>query len=42
MKPSYEIVVQGANLRLTEGFFGMANVTLIRCPEGPILVDTSS
>ena len=40
MNPSYEIIVHGNSLRLKEGFLGLANVTLIRSSEGPILVDT--
>ena len=40
MNPSYEIIVRGNSLRLKEGFLGLANVTLIRSSEGPILVDT--
>ena len=40
MDLSYEIIVQGNNLKLRDGFLGLANVTLVRAPSGPILVDT--
>jgi len=40
MKPDYEIIVHGNNLRLRDGFLGLANVTLIRGAAGPMLVDT--
>jgi len=38
--PTYEIVVQGNNLRLKDDFLGMSNVTLVRSEEGPLLFDT--
>lgn len=37
--PDYEIIVKGNNLRLREGFLGLANLTLIRTAEGPLLFD---
>jgi glyoxylase-like metal-dependent hydrolase (beta-lactamase superfamily II) len=40
MKPTYEILVQGNNLRLKNDFLGVANVTLIRAKAGLILFDT--
>lgn len=40
MSPTYEIVVQGNNLRLKDDFLGMSNVTLIGSDDGPILFDT--
>ena len=40
MNPDYEIIVQGNNLRLRDGFLGLANVTLIGGAAGPMLVDT--
>jgi N-acyl homoserine lactone hydrolase len=40
MNPTYEILVQGNNLRLKDDFLGIANVTLIRAREGLILFDT--
>lgn len=40
MRPGYEIIVQGNNLRLRDGFLGLANVTLIHGAAGPMLVDT--
>jgi N-acyl homoserine lactone hydrolase len=40
MKPTYEILVQGNNLRLKNDFLGIANVTLIRGKDGLILFDT--
>jgi N-acyl homoserine lactone hydrolase len=39
MSIDYAIVVPGNNLRLEEGFLGLANATLVFCPEGPILFD---
>lgn len=36
---SYQVIVKGNNLKLREGFLGLANVTLIRTPEGPWLFD---
>jgi len=35
----YDIIVQGNNLRLKEGFLGLANSTLVLYPEGPLLFD---
>lgn len=40
MHPDYDIIVHGNNLRLRDGFLGLANVTLIRGAAGPMLVDT--
>nr|MDJ0624520.1 MBL fold metallo-hydrolase [Desulfocapsaceae bacterium] len=40
MKLEYDIIVQGNNLKLANGFLGISNVTLIKCSGGPILVDT--
>lgn len=37
--PDYEIIVKGNNLRLREGFLGLANLTLVRTSEGPLLFD---
>ena len=39
MAVDYEIIVQGNNLRLQNGFLGLANATLITCDSGPILFD---
>lgn len=40
MKPTYEIVVRGNNLRLKHDFLGMSNVTLINGSAGWLLFDT--
>lgn len=40
MRPRYEIVVRGNNLRLKDDFLGMSNVTLIECAAGWLLFDT--
>lgn len=40
MKPTYDLLVQGNNLRLKDDFLGMSNVTLIGGKSGPILFDT--
>jgi glyoxylase-like metal-dependent hydrolase (beta-lactamase superfamily II) len=40
MKPSYELLVRGNNLRLRDDFLGIANITLIRGEHGLILFDT--
>ena len=40
MSLGYEIIVHGNSLRLKDDFLGMANVTLIRAPSGPMLFDT--
>ena len=40
MSPTYEILVQGNNLRLKNDFLGIANVTLIRSHDGLMLFDT--
>lgn len=40
MKPKYEIIVRGNNLRLKDDFLGMSNVTLIQIPAGWVLFDT--
>jgi glyoxylase-like metal-dependent hydrolase (beta-lactamase superfamily II) len=37
---SYDIIVRGNNLRLRDGFLGLANVTLIRTAIGLMLFDT--
>ena len=37
--PDYEIIVKGNNLRLREGFLGLANLTLVETAEGPLLFD---
>src|SRR2546428_2690226 len=39
MSVEYEIIVPGNNLRLRDGFLGMANISLIHTSEGPMLVD---
>ena len=39
MSVEYEIVVQGNNLALREGFLALANATLITCADGPLLFD---
>ena len=39
MTINYKIIVHGNNLRLREGFLGLANATLITCNEGPLLFD---
>ena len=39
MTINYKIIVHGYNLRLREGFLGLANATLITCDEGPLLFD---
>ncbi len=38
-KPTYDIIVKGNNLRLTDGYLGMTNLTLIKSNDGYILVD---
>jgi len=40
MNPTYEILVQGNNLRLKNDFLGIANITLIRSRSGLTLFDT--
>ncbi len=35
----YRIVVKGNNLRLKNGFLGLANATLVLCDDGPLLFD---
>jgi N-acyl homoserine lactone hydrolase len=40
VKPRYEIIVQGNNLRLKDDFLGMSNVTLVETAEGYLLFDT--
>lgn len=40
MKPTYEVIVQGNNLRLKDDFLGMSSVVLIRNGSDPILFDT--
>jgi glyoxylase-like metal-dependent hydrolase (beta-lactamase superfamily II) len=40
MKPTYDLLVRGNNLRLKDDFLGMSNVTLLRGRSGPILFDT--
>jgi glyoxylase-like metal-dependent hydrolase (beta-lactamase superfamily II) len=39
MSVDYQIVVKGNNLRLGEGFLGLANLTLIHTQAGPMLFD---
>lgn len=39
MTADYEILLQGNNLRLREGFLGLANVSLIHTAQGPMLFD---
>ena len=39
MSVDYDIVVKGNNLRLDEGFLGLANLTLIHTDEGPMIFD---
>ena len=39
MAVDYDIVVKGNNLRLDEGFLGLANLTLLRTDDGPLLFD---
>ncbi|MFQ5774357.1 MAG: MBL fold metallo-hydrolase [Kiloniellaceae bacterium] len=40
MNPTYDIIVQGNNLRLRDGFLGLANLTLVDTADGPLLFDT--
>ena len=40
MAIEYEIIVKGNNLSLRDGFLALANVTLVTCPDGPLLFDT--
>lgn len=40
MKPTYELLVRGNNLRLKNDFLGMSNVTLIDSSAGWLLFDT--
>lgn len=40
MANGYEILVHGNNLRLKDDFLGIANVTLVDAPDGPLLFDT--
>lgn len=39
MAVTYEVLVQGNNLRLETGYLGMTNLTLIDTAQGPLLVD---
>lgn len=39
MAVEYEIIVHGNNLRLSVGYLGMTNITLIHTDQGPMLVD---
>jgi N-acyl homoserine lactone hydrolase len=39
MNVDYEIVVHGNNLRLRDGFLGLANASLVTCDAGPLLFD---
>lgn len=39
MAVDYDIVVKGNNIRLSEGFLGLANLTLIYTEAGPMLFD---
>lgn len=36
----YEVIVRGNNLRLKDDFLGMSSITLLRLPQGIMLVDT--
>ena len=38
----YKIVVEGNNLRLKNGFLGLANATLVFCQGGPLLFDATA
>jgi len=40
MSVDYDIIVHGNNLSFDGGYFGLANVTLVLCRDGPILFDT--
>lgn len=40
MSIDYDVIVKGHNLSMRDGFFGLANVTLVSTPGGPVLFDT--
>jgi glyoxylase-like metal-dependent hydrolase (beta-lactamase superfamily II) len=40
MALDYDVIVKGHNLSMRDGFFGLANVTLVSTPDGPVLFDT--
>ena len=40
MQIDYEILVRGNNLRLRDDFLGMSTISMIRLPQGVMLVDT--
>jgi N-acyl homoserine lactone hydrolase len=40
VRPTYEVLVQGNNLRLRHDFLGISSITLIRSDRGLILFDT--
>ncbi|MBL27913.1 MAG: MBL fold metallo-hydrolase [Rhodospirillaceae bacterium] len=40
MALDYEIIVKGNNLRIEDGFLGLANLTLVESDDGPLLFDT--
>ena len=40
MRPTYDVLVQGNNLRLRHDFLGISSITLIRSERGLILFDT--
>jgi len=40
MSVAYEIIVQGNNLSFRDGYFALANISLIHAPDGPMLFDT--
>ena len=35
MALDYDVIVKGHNLSMRDGFFGLANVTLVSTPDGP-------
>lgn len=40
MAIDYDVIVKGHNLSMRDGFFGLANVTLVSTADGPVLFDT--
>ncbi len=40
MQLEYEVIIRGNNLRLRDDFLGMSSITLMRLPQGVMLVDT--
>lgn len=40
MQIEYEVIIRGNNLRLRDDFLGMSSISLIRLPQGVMLVDT--